>query len=299
MHKTTITSEGIFMACSQKFLRASVSVAVLVLLLGCVGLATAAPDVFDDVPETTVEGYVLVYTLPIENQAGYTNASDVPYSVDNSAGFTAPFDRIAYYLELDFGNGLPSVFVYASMDAFTEDIQHIGLPVSGNGVVFQQIVSNMNVVSNSPLITTGTGIATGNIEFWSNNYAVQNQINIPNASSDNFDFGDTRASGGNYGSFQIHNYGASQTIMAYNQWGGINPAANGDLGIGNGPNPARTDWTFSANTGQLSCKEPANPGATVGAFSQPAVAASHHAAQQSQPGKRSCERACGERDHFS
>ncbi len=230
-------------------------VAVLAVFLTSTFLTTdavAAPDVFGNVPEASEDGYVLVYSLPIEDQAGYSTPRSVPWSVDNSATVTGPFDRIAYYLELDSGSGLE--FAYVSMDAFTSNITEIGLPIASNGASFQQIVSNMNVVSNSGRVTNGTGLATGNIEFWPNNYGVANQINIPGASDDNFDVGDTRSGGGNYGSFQIHNHGAGQTILAYNQWGGFNATADGDLGIGNSPNPATSDWTFSGNTSNYTVK---------------------------------------------
>ena len=44
---------------------------------------------------------------------------------------------------------------------------------------------------------------------------------------------------------QIHNYGASQTVLAYNHWGNAGAATSGgttaqmDLGIGNSPNSVR------------------------------------------------------------
>lgn len=212
----------------------------------------AAPDVFDNVPEVVDEGYQLVYTLPIENQASYNITGTVPYSVDNSASLSAPFDRIAYYLELDDGNGL--VYAYVSMDAFTSNIGHIGLPIANNGVSFQRLVSNMNVVTNSANVVTGSGIATGNIEFWPTNYSTANSAAIPNASDTDFDFGDVISSSGIYASFQVHNHGASQTIFAYNQWGGFNPSLNGDLGIGNSPDSARSDWTFAGNADSYTIK---------------------------------------------
>jgi len=49
---------------------------------------------------------------------------------------------------------------------------------------------------------------------------------------------------------QIHNYGAQQTLFAYNAWGA---ARTSELGIGNQPGGAgtNTDWTFNtANIGR-------------------------------------------------
>ncbi|MEM7456308.1 MAG: sialate O-acetylesterase [Planctomycetota bacterium] len=205
----------------------------------------AAPDVFTNVPEATAEGYQLVYTLPIENSAGYNLTGAVPWSVDNSAAIVEPFDRIAYYLELDDSNGL--VFVYVSMDAFTSDVIQTGLPILANGVVFQQNVASMNVVSNSAAVTPGTGITTGNIEFWPYNYGTQNAGGVPGADPAIYDFGDASAGSGDYGSFQIHNHGSGETLLAYNQWGGVNTSVDSDLGIGNSAVNEHTDWTFAFN----------------------------------------------------
>lgn len=208
-------------------------------------------DVFSNVPEALADGYQLVYTLPIENQASYNLTGSVPYSINNSNSITNPFDRIAYYLELDDGSGIK--YAYASMNAFTSNIDHVGLPTDSVGASFQQTVSEMNVFSNASNVTTGVGISTGNIEFWPYNYGSENAIGIPNASDSNLDFGDTARTTGDYGSFQIHNYGASQTILGYSQWGGAREGSDGDLGIGNSPSGNR-DWTFSASAGNYSVK---------------------------------------------
>lgn len=100
------------------------------------------------------------------------------------------------------------------MDAFTTVRSQIGVPVS-TGATFQQMVSNMNVASNLPGVVTGTGITTGNMEVWPTNYGVANALPTPGASIDTYDFGDQRRPGG-YGSMQVHNYGALQTIFGYN-----------------------------------------------------------------------------------
>jgi hypothetical protein len=228
--------------------------ATRVLAIVCLAAATSATaraDVFSNVPEALAENYQLVYTLSIEDQASYNITGSVPYTVDNSASITSPFDRIAYYLELDTGGGLE--YAYASMDAFTSNASQIGLPIDAIGTSFQRLVSNLNVVSNSSGVTTGTGMATGNIEFWPRNYATNNALGIPGASSSTYDFGDERAGDGNYGSFQVHNHGAGETIFAYNQWGGVVPGTDDDVGIGNAPT-GHPDWTFASNASTYSIK---------------------------------------------
>ena len=51
-------------------------------------------------------------------------------------------------------------------------------------------IANMNVYSNVTGIVTGTGIQTGNAQFWGTNYTAANTFNVPNASGTNYDWGD-------------------------------------------------------------------------------------------------------------
>jgi hypothetical protein len=192
-------------------------------------------------------GYDLVYRLAIPTASPAWNLNTIPYSVDEAKYGERTFDRVAYLMELD-GN-----WVYASFDRHTNALSKIGVPTLGvTATAFQQIVKNMNVASNVGTITTGTGIATGNIEFWGGNYNAANGIAIPNGSATIYDFGDTMSVGA-YGSMQIHNHGASQVLMAYNNWGS-SVGQTSETGIGNHPTPSATssgaqlDWTFSNNS---------------------------------------------------
>ncbi|MCA9043407.1 MAG: choice-of-anchor D domain-containing protein [Planctomycetaceae bacterium] len=200
--------------------------------------------------------YQLVYDLPIGVSDNlHTN---VPYTVDNSASIAnGSFNRIAYYLELDTGSGLQWVFV--SADAFTTITSEIGVPsIAGSNKVFQEILSNMDVISNVPGVVTGTGLSTGNIEFWPFDYGGNNVTGIPNATS-TYDFGDQNAFAGQFGSMQIHNHdldgagpgNSGQTIFALNRFN-----ANGtahDIGIGTNPG-LFPDWTAQSNAGIYTVK---------------------------------------------
>ena len=108
-------------------------------------------------------------------------------------------------------------------------------------------ISNLEVKSNVAGISNGNNIATGNIEFWPTNYGDDNYYGIPNASSDIFDFGDSGgySSAKGHGSMQVHNYGASQTLWAFNHFNSGTPC----IGIGNDPAGGHTDWTFNYNAG--------------------------------------------------
>ncbi|MCB0524017.1 MAG: HYR domain-containing protein [Saprospiraceae bacterium] len=188
--------------------------------------------------------YELVYQLNIPNSANWDNQNQVPYAVNNTAALGAVnFDRIAYYMELD------GEWVWVSADAFTTNINQTGIPTDW---VFYGPINNMNVASNKAGIVTGEGITTGNIEFWSNCYQTNNAYGISGASSSTYDFGDVMTSTDCYGSFQIHNYGESQTLFGYNRWSN---SGNSDLGIGNQVGGSgHPDWTFAVNANQYTTK---------------------------------------------
>ena len=199
----------------------------------------------NNVPEA--KDYQLVYDLDLA-KAGPT----IIYDVDNRGKINRPFDRIAYFLELKTGDA-ETQYVFVSMDAFTDDLSKIGIPTVESKAFFQQNITGLNVFSNVPGIVTGAGIQTGNIEFWPNDYLPNNAKSVPNA-SDVYDFGDqpTELVNGvnSYGSMQVHNYGAKQTIFSFNYW---NAGQNADIGIGNNPN-GQLDWTFAKNSPTYSTK---------------------------------------------
>ena len=203
----------------------------------------------NNVPESA--GYTLAYSLDIPALASYGNAAPA-YSVDNRNGI-GPFTRTAYYLELQNATG-DLQYVWASVDAFTADIGKITVPTLASGAVFQQGVTGMNVVSNVAGITAGTGMA-GNIEFWPTNYQATNSAGVTGASDTLFDFGDQPTPGA-YGSMQLHNAGAAQTVFAFNNWGGTGLQGDADIGIGNDPAPVTggVDWTFHRNAAGYTVK---------------------------------------------
>jgi VCBS repeat-containing protein len=204
-----------------------------------------------------IGNYTKIYQLDIPNDANYEFDGTPSYSINNSATvFPRGISRIGYYLELDNGSG--SQWVWSSMDAFTQDLAKIGVPTRASGAFWQQIVNNMNVESNVPGIVTGQGIATGNIEFWPYAYRQPNGSNIPGASDVIYDFGDqidiNPAFGAGYGSMQIHNYGAGQTLLAWNRWSFSDSVPSDDLGIGNYLGNNNPDWTFNYNSSSYTVK---------------------------------------------
>lgn len=196
-----------------------------------------------NVPEA--KRYKLVYDLDLAK----LNAA-IKYDVDDHAKIREAFDRIAYFVELQRDDG-DTQFVYTSMDAFTDAVGKIGVPTVESGAHFQQNVAHLNIYSNVREITTGTNLNGGNIEFWPNNYGPANSANVPNASGEVYDFGDEPTAPVNgYGSMQIHNHAAKQTLFDINHWSAGN---NADIGIGN-QSKGNPDWTFAGNAGSYKAK---------------------------------------------
>ena len=213
---------------------------------------TTAPAIVANAPEAA--NYQLVYSQNIPNTGNFTSGTGfAAYTVDNRADING-FTRVAYYMELQGSNPASTRYVWVSMDAFTNNVGRIGIPNLASGAVFQQNVANMNVFCNVAGVANGTGITTGNIEFWPTNYDGVNAANVPGASATNFDFGD-RATAGNYGSMQVHNYGSApgfpaHTIFGLNHWGAAGGTGLLCVGIGNSTLAANSsDWTFADNSG--------------------------------------------------
>jgi sialate O-acetylesterase len=191
-----------------------------------------------NVPEA--KEYQLVYDLDLTKLG-----PSIQYDAGNRSKIGKPFDRVAYFVELQDAN-LNTQDVFVSMNAFTDDLGKIGVPVFGSGASFQQNVTDLDVFSNVERISNGTHLAGGNIEFWPNNYGPANAANVPNASGDTFDFGDQRGEPADgYGCMQVHNHDARQTLFAINHW---REGVRADVGIGN-QSKDNPDWTFAANAG--------------------------------------------------
>jgi sialate O-acetylesterase len=194
------------------------------------------------VPEASQ--YKLVYELDLAKLG-----PDIKWEVDNRRDIEG-FDRIAYYLELEAGDGNIR-FIYVSMDAFTDSLEKIGIPTLASKARFQQQVFNLVVHSNVRGISTGTHPTGGNIEFWPNNYGPGNRARVAHASAQVYDFGDEAAEPSNgYGSMQIHNASQKQTLLAINHW---TEGARADIGIGNQPS-GNPDWTFAGNAASYKTK---------------------------------------------
>jgi sialate O-acetylesterase len=89
------------------------------------------------------------------------------------------------------------------------------------------------------------------MEFWPNSYRAANSANVPNASGQVYDFGDEPIDPvDGFGSMQVHNHAAKQTLFAINHW---KEGSQADLGIGNQPT-GYPDWTYAGNAGSYQAK---------------------------------------------
>ncbi len=209
-------------------------------------VAAAPAETALQIPE--MKNYRIVYRLDIDANANYAEGIP-PYNIDNSAD-TAPFSKIAYCLELQKA-GEAVQYVFASMDAFTDDLKNAGVPVASCGARFMQKVSNLTVRSNVKGVIACTDSDGGNIEFWPGNYVFANKQNLPEASPTQFDFGDAASDKiPGYGCMQVHNWKEKQTVFAINHWGTKSIV---ELGIGNAP-AGHPDWTFSKNGPQYTLR---------------------------------------------
>lgn len=193
-------------------------------------------------------GFRPVLQLGVPTGADWSN-QDVPYSFDDTASVSGGFDRVGYCLETTSGSG--TQWVWADMEAFTDDPGRLGLPTRP-GQITRRRVDDLDVASNVPGVRTGTGMP-GYLEMWPNSYQKSVSDQIAGASSAQYDADDV-PSPGFYGSFQVHSVGADpnsavapSTAFAVNHFAGGGPM---DIGMGNQPT-GEPDWTFAANAGSF------------------------------------------------
>ena len=197
------------------------------------------PTLIETIPES--KEFRIVYSLDPSNCQATNGGRSISYTYDKKAEITGEIEKIGYALFLNKND-----YIFVSMDAFTQDLNKIGVPTASSQAVFQQNVRNLMVKSNVKGIQNGNFVEGGNIEFWSHNYVPANAQNITGASAGKYDFGDGKVEPIlGYGSMQEHNHTAKQTLFAFNNF---KAGKKADLGIGNsdGANP---DWTFCANAG--------------------------------------------------
>jgi hypothetical protein len=202
--------------------------------------------------DTAAAGFTPVLQLDIPQQAGWLNKTP-PYSLDRTAEIGPNFDRVGYCVELNGPDG--PQWVWTAMEPFSSDARRIGLPTRP-GELVRQRVSDLDVQSNVPSVTSGTG-QTGYLEMWPNQYQESASTQVSNASPITFDVDDNPTSPLGYGSFQVAQIGPTRpSNLAAKQVFAINTFTESDnstLSLGIGTNlSGQPDWTFANNANRYS-----------------------------------------------
>ncbi|WP_328330565.1 sialate O-acetylesterase [Kribbella sp. NBC_00382] len=202
--------------------------------------------------DTAAVGFTPVLQLDIPQQAGWLNETP-PYSLDRTAEIGPNFDRVGYCVELNGPDG--PQWVWTAMEPFSTEARRIGL-ATRPGELVRQRVSDLDVQSNVPSVTSGTG-QTGYLEMWPNQYQESASTQVSNASPITFDVDDNPTSPLGYGSFQVAQIGPTRpSNLAAKQVFAINTFTESDnstLSLGIGTNAAgQPDWTFANNANRYS-----------------------------------------------
>ena len=197
----------------------------------------------------TIPPFTVIFAVTIvlyETTTPTRSGNNIVYSQNNSASYSdsdlqANGARIGYRMEVTFnGTDYYAETIFDTWDGIT--LSNLLFPTVSNANVIQRTVTNMSVVSNYPTVTN-TSSTSGRLEIWPYNYSKAANSGIGGNSSI-YDFDDTHSGGSSYGSMQVHNLSAAQTVMAWNDHSASQP----DIGLGNNPatgNNTHPDWTFS------------------------------------------------------
>ena len=227
--------------------------------------AAAAPDASTSC-DAAATGFTPVLQIDLPERANYLNTTP-PYSLDRTADVGSNFDRVGYCLELNGPDG--PQWVWTAMEPFTDDARRLGLPTHP-GELVRQRVGDLDVQSNVPGVTTGTG-QTGYLEMWPNQYQESASTQVANASPITYDADDNPTSNLGYGSFQVAQIGATRpSNVAAKQVFSVNTfteSTNSVLSLGIGTNLAgQPDWTFANNASRYTQRK-------LTAFARPSLVA--------------------------
>ena len=202
------------------------------------------------IPAFTVQATLVQTFVIYETTTPTRSGNNIVYSLDNSSSYSdsdiqADGVKIGYRMELNYnGTDYYAEVFFNAWDNITQT--SLQFPTVLNGNVIQLTVDNMSVSSNYPTVTN-TSSTIGRLEIWPYNYSAAASSTIGGSNSE-YDFDDTHTGNSSYGSMQVHNLSAAQTVLAWNKHGDSNP----DIGLGNNPassgNNIHSDWTFSSTS---------------------------------------------------
>lgn len=220
--------------------------AVVLALLAASLVVVPTPASAATACDAAAAGFTPVLQLDLPERANYLNTTP-PYSLDRTAEIGSNFDRVGYCLELD------GQWVWTAMEPFSTDARRIGLPTRP-GEIVRQRVGDLDVRSNVPGVTEGTG-QSGYLEMWPNQYAKTASAQVANGSAATYDADDSPTTPLGYGSFQVSQVGPTRPstvpakpVFAINTF---TQSSTSLLSLGIGARPtADPDWTFADNAAQ-------------------------------------------------
>ena len=173
------------------------------------------------------------------------------YDVDNHKSITQPFDRIAYFMELAARRRQHRISVCFDGRVHRRlgkdrraDVQ-VRRAFSAKRGAPERLFQRQGDRDRHRIWPAATSSSGPTIT------GPANSAGVPNASGEVYDFGDQPSDPADgYGSMQVHNHDAKQTLFALNHW---SEGSRADLGIGNQP-AGNPDWTFAGNAGTYQVK---------------------------------------------
>jgi hypothetical protein len=190
-------------------------------------------------------------------ESGFGIAAGNAFSNANSN-----FSRVRYRL----GTTISSVAKYADVDFYkwstdkttssvSPSIDNLRIPsITGaaNQFTVQADVTDLNVYSDNSMVTSGFGM-DGRLEIWPWNYSQGTSALLPAGDAGTFDYDDSPATSGIYGSFQVHDLENLKPVFVWNRHY-VGTTAE----IAYGKNPTNhPDWTFCRD-GQGTCTLPSS-----------------------------------------
>lgn len=243
-------------------------------------VATPLTSVYVRVAATVSAGigpYGYKWTKVYETTSMKNGASNQSFPYESGFGLSAgdvsqtigapSFTRVRYlvsttistvsqYADVDFYKWVTTPTTEARSGTPSPTISNLQIPIpyaGSSGFTVQANVQDLTFYSTNT--NAGSGFAkVGRLEIWGWDYGATLSGLNPTGNNASFDFDDLPSTGGNYGSFQVHNATNAQTVFAWNMHSNGGTRAEFGYGSNGTGNP---DWTFcNQGGGSGNCPTP-------------------------------------------
>lgn len=221
-----------------------------------VGATTAAGTGTYGYPWTKIYG-TTSKNRDINGNIVYESGFGVGAGNASSTHSSAAFSRVRYrmdatisgaanYADTDFYKWVTGTASQATSITPDPTVNLLRIPTINSSFNIQANVNDLNIFSDSSAVmrTNGSTGINGRLEIWPWNYGAERVTTlsdgVTNGSDSTYDYNDTPATTGTYGSFQIHDMANYRPVFAWNNHLNTSVAELG-FGRNTGNNP---DWTF-------------------------------------------------------